>query len=150
MRDADMCFRRASLSAIPPLPMQICPTCHSPDADTRQFVFCDGCDNGYHKDCHTPPADDDCVAWFCVNCSNQPAMSPAGRFMALTFLFRVLSHSRAVAYLFPPVDRWPQAFGMPEEDVQVRCCRVPCESRVGKALCTHCMPHQACICKLPA
>ena len=53
----------------------LCKRCgrgHSPDKN--MIVFCDGCDGGWHQQCHDPPVSEEAVKdekapWFCAECT---------------------------------------------------------------------------------
>ncbi len=55
----------------------LCKKCgrgHSPE--TNMIVFCDGCNDGWHQQCHDPPVSEEAVkdekaAWFCLECSTK-------------------------------------------------------------------------------
>lgn len=98
--------------------VQRCATCH--EVDETDFVFCDGCDNGYHKQCHKPEpvVPENADPWFCRNCEKKP-MSALGRLQALAFMVKIMSYSNNVICLIPPVSLWTSVFGIQEEELKV-------------------------------
>lgn len=61
----------------------LCKRCgrgHSPDSN--MIVFCDGCDGGWHQQCHDPKVSDEAVQdekaqWFCADCTRKKGIKVA-------------------------------------------------------------------------
>ncbi|KAE8445877.1 hypothetical protein EG329_012801 [Mollisiaceae sp. DMI_Dod_QoI] len=60
----------------------LCKRCgrgHSPE--NNMIVFCDGCNGGWHQQCHDPKVSDEAVQdekaqWFCADCSRKKGIKP--------------------------------------------------------------------------